>query len=84
MIDSAEPVEYPLPATRYPAVTQITLFFDRNAGGDITQIYYIGFRGEFSKRVDRPGQIIYEAVANPADHIQLPGIGYNIHSSLGN
>ena len=84
----------------------LTLFFNQNAGGDQTQIFYLGFKGEFAKvspnfeamppaylawtdalpalkRAGRPGQIVYEAQANPADHVKLPGMGVGMHSSLG-
>jgi hypothetical protein len=91
-------------AARYPSVNVITLFFNKNAGGEQTQIYYIGFRGEFSKvlsayiiphqyhtdmhpsaaqRADKPGQIVYESQANPADHPKIPGMGTSMHSNLG-
>ena len=36
-------------AARYPAVSILTLFFNQNAGGDQTQIFYLGFKGEFAK-----------------------------------
>jgi len=83
LIDSKDAVEYPVPAARYPAVSILTLFFNQNAGGDQTQIFYLGFKGEFAKRAGRPGQIVYEAQANPADHVKLPGMGVGMHSSLG-
>ncbi|CAD6578277.1 MAG: hypothetical protein CYPHOPRED_000493 [Cyphobasidiales sp. Tagirdzhanova-0007] len=83
LIDSRDAVEYPVPAARYPAVTVLTLFFNQNAGGDQSQIYYLGFKGEFSRRADRPGSIVYEKQANPADHVRLPGMGVGLHSSLG-
>ncbi|KAL7008147.1 hypothetical protein EMMF5_002329 [Cystobasidiomycetes sp. EMM_F5] len=82
LVDSKDAVEYPVPATRYPAVTNLTLFFSENAGGETTQVYFIGFKGEFSKRVDRPGQIIYEATPNPADHVKFPGMGNEMHNTL--
>lgn len=35
------------------------------------------------QRSDKPGVIVYEAQANPADHVKLPGMGVGMHSSLG-
>jgi len=83
LIDSKDAVEYTVPAARYPAVTNLALYFSENAGGEQTQIFYIGFKGEFSRRSDKPGVIVYESQANPADHIKLPGLGTGMHSSLG-
>lgn len=71
-------------AARYPAVSHLTIFITQNGGApDGTQVYYLGFKGEFSKRAGRPGQIVYEAQANPADHAKLPGMSVGMHSNLG-
>jgi len=84
LIDSRDAVEYPVPAARYPAVSHLTLYITQNGGAsDGTQIFYLGFKGEFSKRAGRPGQIVYEAQANPADHAKLPGMSVGMHSNLG-
>lgn len=72
-----------LRAARYPAVTNLTLFFNTNAGGVQTLVYFIGLKGEFSRRAERPGTIVYESQANPADHVKLPGLGEGMHSQLG-
>lgn len=83
LVDSKDPVEYPVPAARYPSVTLLTLFFNQNAGGDTSQIYFLGFKGEFTRRSERPGAFIYEAQANPADHPKLPGMETGMHSQIG-
>jgi hypothetical protein len=70
-------------AARYPSVTLLTLYFNQNAGAETSQIYFLGFKGEFTKRSERPGVFIYEAQANPADHAKLPGMESGMHSQIG-
>ena len=66
--NASEISEYPVKVRLFPAVKSLTLFFDANYGADATLLWYLGFRGEFTRRSDKPVIAIYEAAANPADH----------------
>jgi hypothetical protein len=64
-------------------VQSLTLFVEDNYGDDVTRISYLGFKGDWMKLGQAPTNILYEAAANPADHV-LKGTNVNqMGSSLG-
>eukprot|EP01108_Squamamoeba_japonica_P008660 TRINITY_DN7749_c0_g1_i1.p1 TRINITY_DN7749_c0_g1~~TRINITY_DN7749_c0_g1_i1.p1 ORF type:complete len:216 (+),score=19.52 TRINITY_DN7749_c0_g1_i1:124-771(+) len=63
--------EYKLRAAKFQRVQSVTLFFDENFGADETEIYYIGFRGEFDQEITRKAVIAtYESKPMLEDHKQ--------------
>ena len=52
----------------------ITLFFEDNYGADATEIFYLGFKGDFTKLTREPVEVLYEKAANPRDHAPIVGI----------
>ena len=53
----------------------LTLFVEDNYGGDITRLYWIGFKGEITELNREPFEVLYEKAANPKDHELIAGIG---------
>jgi len=71
--------ELPVKRARFGQVRRLALFFPDNFGDgdeDVTQISYLGFRGEWMQLGRAPAQILYEAAANPSDH-KLKGTAAN-------
>ena len=52
----------------------LTLFFEDNYGADATEIFYLGFKGDFTKLNREPIEVLYEKAANPKDHAPIVGI----------
>ncbi|KAK4794489.1 hypothetical protein SAY86_012483 [Trapa natans] len=62
-------LEYQTRYSKFQSVANITLHFPDNSGGDTTQIYYIGFKGEATQlKRDVVATIVYELMPNPSDH----------------
>ncbi|CAA6672819.1 unnamed protein product [Spirodela intermedia] len=62
-------LEYQTRYSRFQSVGSLTLHFPDNFGGDTTQIYYIGLRGEATQlKRDVVATIVYEVMPNPSDH----------------
>ena len=54
----------------------LTLFFEDNHGGeDVSEVFWIGFKGEFAQLNREPVEVLYEKAANPKDHAMIAGIG---------
>lgn len=53
----------------------LTLFFEDNYGDDVSEIFWIGFKGEFAELNREPVEVLYEKAANPKDHELVAGIG---------
>ena len=51
----------------------LTLFFEDAHGGDVSELSYLGFKGEFTKLNREPVEFLYEAAANPKDHANILG-----------
>ncbi|ODO00647.1 hypothetical protein L198_02969 [Cryptococcus wingfieldii CBS 7118] len=69
-------VEYQVKAAKFNGLTSLTVFFPGNTAEDdeeTTKIFYIGLRGSHKPLPNRPGAIVYESNANPADH-KIPGV----------
>ena len=50
-------------------VQNLTLFVVDNYGEDVTRISYLGFKGDWMQLGKAPTNILYEAAANPNDHV---------------
>ncbi|CAL9115172.1 unnamed protein product [Musa textilis] len=62
-------LEYQTRYSRFQSVGNLTLHFPDNFGGDTTQIYYIGLKGEATQlKRDVVATIVYEITPNPSDH----------------
>lgn len=67
-------VEYALRLSKWPSTSSLTMYFPASHGDETTRVYFIGFRGEYSKFTRDPVITAYEAQANPADHKKVPGL----------
>ncbi|KAG6812465.1 hypothetical protein H0H92_002730 [Tricholoma furcatifolium] len=60
-------IEYPLRVAAFTSITSLSLFFSESAGGDVSRIYYIGFKGDMrSPRRDANSKLEIPA-SNAAD-----------------
>ncbi|KAB8075032.1 PITH domain-containing protein [Aspergillus leporis] len=69
--------ELPLNRAHWNATTSITLFFEDNWSSgeeDATKVSYVGFKGQFMALNREPVSFLYEAAANPSDHVTIPGM----------
>jgi len=69
--------EIPLNRAHWNMTTSINLFFEDNHSGgeeDVTRISYLGFKGDFMALNREPVSVLYEAAANPADHVVIQGV----------
>jgi hypothetical protein len=83
---TSEVQDVPVKRALFGKVQSLTLFFVDNFGlgeEDTTRIAYLGFKGEWMQLGRAPTNIIYEAAANPSDHV-LKGTAVNkMGSGLG-
>lgn len=64
-------------------VQSLTLFVEDNYGEDVTRMSYLGFKGDWMQLGRAPTNILYEAAANPTDHV-VKGTNVNqMGSQLG-
>lgn len=80
--DLSGSIEYSTKVVTFNSVHHLTLFFPENFGEDITRIYYIGLRGEFSKaHVHGVTICTYESRPNMSDHKNPleDSLNYQIH-----
>ncbi|EDW12950.1 PITH domain-containing protein CG6153 isoform X1 [Drosophila mojavensis] len=71
-------VEYSPKVVTFSSVHHLSLYFPSNYGDDVTRIYYIGFRGEFTEAHFHGVTICnYESRANISDHKEktFDGVG---------
>ncbi|EEA27705.1 hypothetical protein TMatcc_004001 [Talaromyces marneffei ATCC 18224] len=67
--------ELPLNRALWNTTTSITLFFEDNWGEEeTTKIGYLGFKGQFMALNREPVSVMYEAAANPSDHVAIQGV----------
>ncbi|KIX04770.1 uncharacterized protein Z518_05640 [Rhinocladiella mackenziei CBS 650.93] len=81
---SNEVAEIHLHRALWNGTTSINLFFEDNHSGgdeDVTQISYLGFKGDFMSLNREPVQVLYEAAANPQDHQIIQGLT-NLNQSM--
>ena len=67
--------EIPVKRALFGNTYSLTLFFEDNFGEDVTEIYYLGFKGEFKPLNREPVEMLYEKAANPRDHAPIVGVG---------
>jgi PITH domain len=76
--------EIGLQRAKFNAVRSVTLFFEDNHSDgeeDISQVGYLGFRGDWMKLNTEAISFLYESAANPSDHVAIAGtnkLGSNI------
>lgn len=76
-VPGSDVFEMPLNRAHWNATTSITLFFEENWSGgedDVTKVGYVGFKGQFMALNREPINFLYEAAANPGDHVSISGI----------
>ncbi|RAL00269.1 PITH domain-containing protein [Aspergillus ibericus CBS 121593] len=76
-VPGADVFELPLNRAHWNATTSITLFFEDNWSDgeeDVTNVGYIGFKGQFMALNREPISFLYEAAANPNDHVAIQGV----------
>jgi hypothetical protein len=78
---TSEVQDIPVKRSAFGNVYSLTLFFEDNFGEDATEIYYLAFKGEFTKLNREPIEVFYEAAANPKDHTMIVGVGGMVGSS---
>ena len=61
-------LEYGTKAAKFINVSSLTLYFPDNFGAELTTIYYIGFKGEFTSYKRQVVEAVYEARPIPKDH----------------
>jgi len=71
---TSEIQEVPVKRALFGNTYSLTLFFEDNYGNDITEIYYLGFKGDFTKLTREPVEFLYEKAANPRDHTPIVGV----------
>jgi hypothetical protein len=70
-------IEMPLNRAHWNTTTSITLFIEENWGDgeeDVTRVSYIGFKGQHMALNREPVSFLYEAAANPRDHVVIQGV----------
>jgi len=76
-VPGADVFDLPLNRAHWNTTTSITVFVEDNwsAGEeDVTKFGYIGFKGQFMALNREPVSFLYEAAANPNDHVAIPGV----------
>ncbi|BDD55066.1 hypothetical protein MPDQ_006871 [Monascus purpureus] len=72
-----EVFEIPLTRALWNTTTSVTIFFVDNwslGDEDVTRVGYLGFKGQFMALNREPISFLYEAAANPGDHVAIPGV----------
>ncbi|KAG8528076.1 uncharacterized protein KY384_006992 [Bacidia gigantensis] len=67
--------ELPVKRTSFSNVYNLSLFIENNHGADESRLYWVGFKGEFTKLNREPFEVLYEKAANPKDHEVIAGLG---------
>ena len=81
-----EIVELPVNRAHFNGTTTLDLFFEDNHSSgeeDVTEIGYLGFKGEWVALNREAVSVLYEAAANPKDHAVMQGLVNTGQSSLG-
>ncbi|PYI18747.1 DUF1000 domain protein [Aspergillus violaceofuscus CBS 115571] len=76
-VAGADVFEIPLNRAHWNTTTSITLFFEDNWSDgeeDVTKVGYVGFKGTFMALNREPVNFLYEAAANPNDHVAIQGV----------
>ncbi|KDN52096.1 DUF1000-domain-containing protein [Tilletiaria anomala UBC 951] len=60
-------VEYPLPIARFANTNSVSIVFSHSQAGDLSRLYYLGFRGTALQLKQEPGEKLDIGAANAAD-----------------
>ncbi|KAF9077559.1 galactose-binding domain-like protein [Rhodocollybia butyracea] len=60
-------VEYPLKVAAFASINSVSLFFSESVGGDLSRIYYIGFKGDIRELKKDKNTPMDVPAANAAD-----------------
>ena len=72
---TSEIQEMPVKRALFGNTYNISLFIEDNFGDDVSRIFWIGFKGEFTNITREPVEVLYEKAANPKDHTLIQGVG---------
>ncbi|KAL8909743.1 MAG: hypothetical protein Q9207_000052 [Kuettlingeria erythrocarpa] len=72
---TSEIQDIPVKRTLFGNTYNLNFFFEDNFGDDVTRIYWIGLKGEFSLLNRDAIEVLYEKAANPKDHTLIQGVG---------
>jgi len=68
LLEGAETVaEYPVRVSAFASVSSVTLFFSEAPSGDLSRVYYVGFKGESKRPLKEAGTKMDLPAANAAD-----------------
>jgi hypothetical protein len=71
---TSEIQDLPVKRAFFGTTYSLTLFFEDSYGADSSEIFYLGFKGDFTKLNREPVEVLYEKAANPKDHAPIVGI----------
>ncbi|KAJ7269882.1 galactose-binding domain-like protein [Mycena rebaudengoi] len=60
-------IEYPLRVAAFTSITSLSLFFSDSVGGDVSRIYYVGFKGDAKSAQREVSSKLEVPAANAAD-----------------
>jgi len=72
---TSEIQDIPVKRALFGNTYSLSLFFEDNYGNEVTEIYYLGFKGDFMRLNREPVNVLYEKAANPRDHTPIVGVG---------
>lgn len=72
---TSEIQDIPVKRALFGNTYNLNLFIEDNFGDEVTRIYWIGFKGEFSVLNREAVEVLYEKAANPKDHTLIQGVG---------
>ncbi|CAG8631647.1 17470_t:CDS:2, partial [Cetraspora pellucida] len=81
LISNPDNIEYITRMAKMYNVRNLTLYFPENFGDDVTRIFYIGLKGEWTEIKSDQIITIYESTPNPADH-KNPAEDEKIHHTI--
>jgi len=67
LTDQSNVTEYPVRITSFVNVNTLSLLFSDSPGGDVSRVYYIGFKGETMKPFREPGNRLEVRASNAPD-----------------
>jgi len=76
-VPGSDVFDLPLNRPLWNTTTSITLFFEDNwslGQEEVTEVGYIGFKGQFMALNREPVTVLYEAAPNPSDHECIQGV----------
>jgi len=60
-------IEYPLRVAAFASINSVSLFFSESVGGDVSRIYYVGFKGDTKEQRNAAESKLDIRAANAAD-----------------